>query len=107
MLLLPLSNLVGWKQHYSRCEASLVAATGGIELRPRAIGAERGYLDVLGAKPCVEQQLAIRKREIDVEFFGVGVGEQWNIVARIAEEGGHVFTDFKSVGTNARGEASD
>ena len=55
MLLLPLSNLVGWKQRYSRCEASLVAPTGGIELRPRAIGAERGYLDVLGAKPCIEQ----------------------------------------------------
>ena len=107
MLLLPQSNLVGWKQRYSCCEAILVAAAGGKEARPRAIGAERGCLDVLRAKPCIEQQLAIRKREIDVEFFGVGVGEQWNIVARIAEERGHVFTDFKSMGSNARGEASD
>lgn len=75
MLLLPLSNLVGRKQRYTRCESSLVASTGGKELRPRAIGAEGGYLDVLGAKPCTEQQFSIREREIDVEFFGVGVGE--------------------------------
>lgn len=53
--LLSLSNLVWRKQRYTRCESSLVAAAGGIELRPRAIGAERGYLDVLGAKPCIEQ----------------------------------------------------
>lgn len=84
--LLSLSNLVWRKQRYTRCESSLVASTGGKESWPGAIGAERGYLDVLGAKPCTEQQFAIREREIDVEFFGVGVGEQWNIVARIAEE---------------------